>query len=72
MSWSHRAWRCPFFVCDGKLRISCECGKVKFDAPMEKTAFADEFCGKHDSGGCSLAAARTAWILREEHDHEKC
>lgn len=66
MSWSHRAWRCPFFVCDGKTHIYCECGRVKFEQPAEKSAFADKFCGASDSGGCSLADARTRWILREE------
>lgn len=64
MDYWHKAWTCPYFVWDEKLKIGCECGKLTFPDKKSAVDYMNCYCASHGWQKCTIAASTTEYYER--------
>lgn len=71
MDYWHRAWSCPYFVWDEKLKMGCEGGRLIFPDKKCALSFLDKYCAG-DWKSCPIACGINDYYERkEQHDKER-
>jgi hypothetical protein len=72
MDYWHKAWVCPYFRWDEKLKMGCECGRLVFPDRKSAVTYMEKFCADEDHGwkGCSIAKMTNDYYERIEANEQ--
>ena len=70
--YSHRAWACPFFKWDERLRVHCEGGCVQFRDREQAVEYQNGYCASLEGWeSCTVAASAVRYYERMDQNAKR-